>query len=128
MQICDANIKILNCNARFPGSTHDSAIWDMSAVKRHLEEKYLTNELHSSWLIGYALQPWLLTPIENAEADPLSPQGRYTTQHILAKNVIERCFGVLKQRFRCLLKYRVLHYSPDRFAKIVWCCALCNTP
>lgn len=123
--ICDAHMKILNCNARFPGSTHDSAIWGLSVVKRHLEEKYFANELYSSWLIGdsgYPLQPWLITPIENA--DPDSPEGRYTARHILARNVIERCFGVLKQRFRCLLKHRVLHYSPQRAAKIVLSCAI----
>ncbi|KAJ8938663.1 hypothetical protein NQ314_011402 [Rhamnusium bicolor] len=67
---------------------------------------------------GYPLQPWLLTPIENAE--PNSPEGRYTRQHILARNVIERCFGLLKQRFRYLLKQRVLHYTPQRAARI--CC------
>ncbi|XP_048516636.1 putative nuclease HARBI1 [Dendroctonus ponderosae] len=41
-----------------------------------------------------------------------------------ARNVIERCFGVLKQRFRCLLKHRVLHYSPEKAAKIVLSCAI----
>ncbi|KAK9708080.1 DDE superfamily endonuclease [Popillia japonica] len=100
--ICDDNLRILNCNVRFPGSVHDSAIWLLSAVRRHLLQKFTRNELDSSWLIGdsgYGLQPWLLTPIENANPD--SPEGRYTAQHIAARNNIERCFGVLKQRFRC---------------------------
>lgn len=51
-KICDANTKILNCNARFPSSTHDAAIWNLSPVKRHLKEKYSNNELIGSWLIG----------------------------------------------------------------------------
>ncbi|KAK4886065.1 hypothetical protein RN001_002336 [Aquatica leii] len=122
--ICDANLQILNCNARFPGSTHDSAIWELSPVKEFLENKYLAGRLDSCWLIGdsgYPLQPFLLTPILNAEEN--SPEGRYNRSHIRARNCIERCFGVLKQRFRCLLKHRVLHYSPVRSANIVYTCA-----
>lgn len=67
--ICDADLSILNCNARFPGSVHDSAIWSLSSVRRILEQKYLDNQT-PSWLIGdsgYPLEPWLLTPIENAK-------------------------------------------------------------
>lgn len=66
-----------------------------------------------------------MTPVDNADAE--SPEGRYTQAHISARNVVERCFGALKQRFRCLLKHRTLHYDPVRAGKIVYaCCILHN--
>lgn len=71
---------------------------------------------------GYPLQPWLMTPITDAEEN--TPESRYTAAHIAARNCIERCFGVLKQRFRCLLKHRTLHYSPVRAGKIIKACAV----
>lgn len=71
---------------------------------------------------GYPLEPWLLTPIENADIN--TPEGQYTQAHIKARNCIERCFGVLKQRFRCLLKHRILHYDPVRAAKIIYSCVV----
>lgn len=71
---------------------------------------------------GYALQPWLLTPIGDAVEN--TAESRYNDAHISACNCIERCFGVLKQRFRCLLKHRTLHYKPVRAAKIVYSCVI----
>lgn len=71
---------------------------------------------------GYGLQPWLLTPI--VDADENTPEGRYTRGHILARNSIERCIGLLKQRFRCLIHHRVLHYNPIKAGKIIYTCAV----
>ncbi|KAJ8931156.1 hypothetical protein NQ314_015970 [Rhamnusium bicolor] len=55
---------------------------------------------------GYALRPWLLTPLQN-------PQGNneetYNTKYKANTATIERCNSSLKIRFRCLLKHRALH-------------------
>lgn len=123
--ICDADLNILNCNPKFPGSSHDSAIWSLSSVNRHLQQAYEEGSLNSSWLIGdsgYPLQPWLLTPI--IDAPEQTPEERYTNTHISARNCIERCNGVLKQRFRCLLQHRVLHYNPVKAGKIIYACVV----
>jgi hypothetical protein len=63
-----------------------------------------------------------MTPIEGA--DPQTPQGRYTRAHKTVRNCVERCIGVLKSYFRCLIKDRVLHYTPVTAAKIVYACAI----
>lgn len=123
--ICDSDLRILNCCAKFPGSVHDSAIWTLSPIKTHLQQLYINRQLGDSWLIGdsgYGLQPWLLTPI--TDADDNTPEAMYTKAHISARNTIERCNGVLKQRFRCLLSHRVLHYDPVKAAKIVLSCVV----
>lgn len=40
------------------------------------------------------------------------------------RSLIERCNGLLKMRFRCLLKHRVLHYQPDVCSKIINACTV----
>nr|CAI5846046.1 unnamed protein product [Callosobruchus analis] len=54
----------------------------------------------------------------------------YTTLHCAARNTVERCIGLLKAWWRCLLVHRVLHYDPHMVAKIINACAvlhnLCN--
>lgn len=52
LQICDADLRILDCNARFPGSTHDSAIWSLCGPKHYLKRLFDNNEVQSTWLIG----------------------------------------------------------------------------
>jgi hypothetical protein len=71
---------------------------------------------------GYPLQPFLLTPILNVLDD--TAEGRYTARHLRTRNSVERTIGILKQRFRCLLKHRVLHYHPTIASKIVYACAV----
>lgn len=63
-----------------------------------------------------------MTPVLNA---PLgSPEEHYTKKHCSARNVVERCIGVLKARWRCLLAHRVLHYAPVKAGRIVNACAV----
>lgn len=62
-----------------------------------------------------------MTPIvDAANAD----EERYTKLHCKARCSVERCIGVLKGRFRCLMRARVLHYEPHRAAQIVKACAV----
>lgn len=73
---------------------------------------------------GYPTRPWLLTPIVNPQN---VGQQRYNERLCSIRSIIERCNGVLKNRFRCLLRYRTLHYHPTTAGKIVnACCILHN--
>ncbi|CAH2005476.1 unnamed protein product [Acanthoscelides obtectus] len=58
-----------------------------------------------------------MTPIQGMPTD--TPEGRYTAALTRTRNCVERCVGVLKNRFRCLLKERVLHYAPFRAGQII---------
>lgn len=64
---------------------------------------------------GYGLRPWLMTPIYEPQEN--SSEARYNKWFCKTRSIIERCNGVLKMRFRCLLKHRVLHYSPPKAAR-----------
>ena len=48
---------------------------------------------------GYALRPYLLTPILNPQN---AAERRYNYAHIRTRNTVERLFGVWKRRFPCL--------------------------
>lgn len=66
-----------------------------------------------------------MTPILNAAQG--SQEDLYTKRQIQSRNCIERCFGLLKARWRCLLRHRTLHYHPKVASKIVLaCCVLHN--
>lgn len=67
---------------------------------------------------GFPLEPWLFTPINNPAQD--SPQWTFNKRFLTTRNSVERAFGVIKSRFRCLSRQRVLYYSPERAAKIVY--------
>lgn len=121
--VCDSDLKILYADARYPGSVHDAAIWQVSSLKQTLKSSHNRN----SWLLGdsgYPIEPWLLTPFAN----PVSiTEKQYNKMHAKARNVIERCFGVLKSRFRCVHRYKTLYYDPLMASNIIYAtCTLHN--
>ncbi|XP_031339432.1 putative nuclease HARBI1 [Photinus pyralis] len=123
--ICDHNLKIINVNALFPGSTNDAFIWNQSNVQTLLRRLHEAGNKNYFLLgdSGYPLRSWLLTPLEY-EPRPNIPEHFYNSRHKTIRSTIERCNGVLKMRFRCLLKHRVLHYSPEKASKIINACVL----
>lgn len=54
-------------------------------------------------------------------------ERNFNEAHIRCRNIIERTNGVLKNKWRCLLGARELHYLPDKAIQITnVCCALHN--
>lgn len=110
--------------ADYPGSVHDQFIFGTSAVKGEMEMLH-SNNIGRFYLLGdsgYTCQPYMLTPVLNAPEN--TPEYRYTQNHCFVRNIIERVFGVLKGRWRCLRKDRVLHYQPKQAATIIKTCAI----
>ncbi|KAJ8930471.1 hypothetical protein NQ314_016698 [Rhamnusium bicolor] len=96
--ICDAKLLIRDIDARWPGSTHDSTMFNASLIRARLEAE----EFPESYLLGdsaYACTKYLLTPLLH----PVLPEEqRYNAAYIATRNTVERTFGVWKRRFACL--------------------------
>lgn len=85
--------------AHWRGSTHDSRIFNESRIKRRFEQSEFKGRLLGD--SGYACTPYLFTPVLNPRTQK---EEAYNWAHIRTRNTVERCFGVWKQRFRCLLR------------------------
>lgn len=94
---CGPTMEILDIDVRYPGSTHDSVIFDRSALRIRFE----TNQIGGIILgdNGYPCRRYLLTPVINPAA---GPEQNYNRSHIRTRNIIERVFGAWKRRFPCL--------------------------
>lgn len=135
-------------NGRFGGANHDSHVWNLSSEREYLKQAFKNGDaetrilgmFHAPLLVeimltkiylfvlgdsGYPLEPWILTPYRNVAEN--SSEAFFNDQHSKARSIIERTFGILKARYRCLLAARELHYTPEKAAQILnVCCALHN--
>jgi nuclease HARBI1 len=95
--VCDCTGYISDVVARWPGSVHDSTIFDNCALRAMFEAKQLQGCLVGDG--GYACRQYMLTPLSN----PTTPAEKaYNEAQISARNCIERANGLLKRRFPAL--------------------------
>ncbi|MBN3297179.1 HARB1 nuclease, partial [Amia calva] len=114
--ICDAQMRLTNIVARWPGSTHDSYILTNSIVGMRLQ----AGRVRDGWLLGdrgYPLKTWLLTPLTNPQTDQ---ERSYNDAHSHIRSVVERVIGQLKCRWCCLDR---TGGRPDKVCRIVLACA-----
>lgn len=125
--ICDHKMKIRFVDSRHQGASHDSHIWRISGARSYMEDLFKNNKTNIKILgdAGFPSEPWLITPHRSPEEG--SAESRFNENHSRGRNIIERTIGLLKNRFRCLLGARQLHYAPEKASRIVnVCCALHN--
>ena len=120
--ICDAKLRFLSVTAKYPGSSHDAFVWKNSSVYHHITQQ---GTAVPGWLLGdsgYPLSPFLLTPVSN----PTTPaELLYNKKHCQTRNTIERTFGLLKMRFRCLHRTGgCLQSPPSTCTKIITACTV----
>ena len=119
LAICDAKLKFTYVVSKYPGATNVAYIWANSRLIRLFEN----GEIEGGYLLGdsaFALTPFLMTP----KAHPINDAERnYNNAHTHTRVVIERAFGVLKHRFRCLHKSGgALTYAPGKSCNIIVAC------
>ncbi|KAK3893761.1 hypothetical protein Pcinc_002463 [Petrolisthes cinctipes] len=106
---------------RYPGSTHDSFIWNNCALRAKFAEGDFL-DCHLLGDSGYPLERYLLTPFAN----PMTRgEERFNRSHTRTRVLIEQTFGLLKSRFRCLHQSGgSLQYEPRKCGKIITACIL----
>lgn len=112
--VADSKLKIRNIIARWPGSVHDSTIFNNSPLCAELE-----NGLYQNFYLlgdsGYFCKSFLLTPILNPQT---IGEENYNKSHITTRNTVERCIGVWKRRFPCIHKGITLR-KMDTILKVI---------
>lgn len=115
--VSDRNNYISDVVARWPGSVHDSTIFDNSRLRAELETRPVEGYLIGDG--GYACRRYLLTPLSNPVTNA---EKAYNTAQIASRNCIERTNGILKRRFPALkygMRLRIDHVLPVIVATVV---------
>lgn len=60
--VFNAQYRIMDVVAKWPGSVHDSRIWNECGLKENFERRIIPGGCHLLGDSGYPCQPWLLTP------------------------------------------------------------------
>ncbi|ERL95351.1 hypothetical protein D910_12616 [Dendroctonus ponderosae] len=93
------NFEILDIVIRWPGSAHDSRIFNSSSVCMRLQNNNLRGILLGD--SAYVQSSYLDTPV----LQPANgPERSYNNAHISTRNMVERTFGLWKGRFRCIAR------------------------
>ncbi|XP_045200162.2 putative nuclease HARBI1 [Mercenaria mercenaria] len=83
----------------------------------HLERHKLGHLLGDS---GYPLRKYLITPVTTPATEK---EVQFNQAYPVGRMVVERAFGMLKSRFRCLHRTEgVLYKSPGKCCQIVTAC------
>lgn len=96
--ICDAKLHIQDIVASWPGSSHDSQIFNSSLVRARFE----SGEMDDGLLLGgggYGVRPYIITPLQNPET---RCERLFNESQIRTRNVVERMYRVWKRRFPVL--------------------------
>jgi hypothetical protein len=115
--MCDADLKIVNCVAKWPGAVHDSRMLHESLIFTAFESN---QKPVASFILGdsgYMLRDWLLTPILNTRTPK---EEAYNTALCGTRCTVERCIGILKRRWHCL--HTELRVAPKRACQIICAC------
>lgn len=108
---CDHECMIISLDTKWPGSVHDSQIFQESLLCQRFEEGLFDGLLVGYG--GYACQRFLITPYPDPQT---GPQNHFSVALSKTRVKIEMTFGILKARFNCLRRLRV---SPERASQIV---------
>jgi hypothetical protein len=120
--VCDSRCYIWDICVGWCGSMHDYNVFGHSPAFYSIAE----GKLYNNMLLGdaaYPPRPWMLSPYKGSANTPLQAyQRQFNFRQSSSRMAVERCFGMMKQRFRILLN-RVTG-SLQGVAEVVGTCAI----
>lgn len=123
--VCDSDMVIRHAYTGWPGCTHDARVLRNSSLFEDGEQGNAIGQ--RNFIIAdsaYPLRNWLITPFRNT--GHLTPrQHRFNRRLSSARQIVERCYGHLKGRFRRLREITV-RKPPHIIAIIISGCILHN--
>lgn len=93
--ICNAKLEFIDIVARWPGSTHDSHIFN-NCYRRGMFEQGTYGDALLVGDGGYACNSYMMTPFSQCNTPS---ENLYNESQIRTRNVVERTFGIWKRRF-----------------------------
>ena len=96
------------------GSMHDANLWSRTAIGQYCED----GKLHPYTLVGdaaYPCRPWMLAPFKGHKDGLSREEYHWNFVQSFTRMCVERAFGMLKGRWRILLKRVDVHLKnvPD---------------
>jgi hypothetical protein len=101
LAVAGPDLSIYYLNRDHPGRCHDANVLRESLLWQSFEEAG-NRPFEGAVILGdsaYPLRQWLITPFPG---DPDGAKGRFNVSHMRTRNVVERAFGVIKNRFSAL--------------------------
>lgn len=118
--ICDFNLKLTYVAACYAGTAHDSNVFQESDIFKYLEERTLEGGVLCD--SAYGNNNFIFKCYVPKKGEHLTEgQEEHNSSHMSTRNHIERCFGVLKNRFPIL---RNVHCGVLRAQSIVMACSV----
>lgn len=122
--ICDYKKRFIDIFVGIPGKVHDARVFKMSDISNLLPDICNVNKYHILGDGAYPIRPWLLIPYKDY-GNLTHKQKRYNKKFSATRVLIENTFGILKGRFRQLIRLDMLSVSTlTKF--IIVCCILHN--
>lgn len=104
--VCDYQLKIRHLLVGYPGSVHDSRIFNNSSLFLS-PSNYFEGEEWIAADSAYKLSKTIITPFRKNSTEPESMTNSFNKLHSKYRVRIEHCFGILKERFGSLKELRM---------------------
>eukprot|EP00983_Pelagomonas_calceolata_P063162 1147602-Pelagomonas_calceolata.AAC.2 len=140
--VCDAHLRFIDVYAGRAGRNHDAAVWSHSPMcQALLDPTSDLAQLFDSVAIfiddarvplqvltdsAYPARQFLLPAYKKGAARADQARGKFNDKHTTTRNVIERAFGVLKSKWRCL--YWGLDLSIETVCFVIIACFVLHNP
>ena len=89
--MCESDFKIVNCVAKWPGSTHDSRMLRESLIYAGFEKEGYIGPGIILGDSGYLLKEWLMVPFMNPGK---AAEQRYNRAHMCTRSIVDKCISI----------------------------------